>query len=149
MLRGDKEAPLVIRSLELLLALGVAAVASGQTPCPPSSENGSDASLHVRLYDVAHVPRATLDRSIELTELIFAKAMVRVCWERGQADAAEALITDMSGVSPGMYSRADDRNHIVAKITRREPRNAFPGALGFALPFAHAGPHAIVFLRPN
>jgi hypothetical protein len=80
-----------------------------------------------------------------LTELIFAKAMVRICWERGETDAAEALTTDMSGVSRGMYGRADNRNYIAAKITRREPRSALPGALGFALPFAHAGPHAIVF----
>lgn len=135
----------MIRSLELLLALGVAVVGSGQTPCSPSSENGSEARLPVRLYDVAHVPRGTLDRSLELTELIFAKATVRICWERGEADATEALTNDMSGVSPGMYSRADNRNYIAAKIIRREPRNAFPGALGFALPFATAGPHAIVF----
>jgi hypothetical protein len=68
-----------------------------------------------------------------------------MCWEYGDADAAEAHYTDMTGAAPGQRLKVDDRNYLALKIMRSVPRNFFAGALGFALPFAHGGPHAIVF----
>lgn len=134
----------MIRSLLILLAFGVAS-AAGRTPCAASPETSHGPVLHLRLYNLANVPAPTLDQAISLAESIFDRAGVRTCWEHGSSDSEEAHFTDMTGASPGQHLQVDARDYLAVKIMRGEPGNAFPGALGFALPFARRGPHALVF----
>jgi hypothetical protein len=133
----------VIRSLTILLVLG--GIAAGQTTCETSGQTLSEATLRLRAYNVAGVSRKTLNRALEITGSIFARANVQACWEQGDTDAAEAHYMDMTGTAAGQRLQADDRNYLAVKIMRGAPANAFPGALGFALPFARRGPHAVVF----
>ncbi|SPF38275.1 exported hypothetical protein [Candidatus Sulfopaludibacter sp. SbA4] len=121
----------------MLLAVGLVSTGLGQAP--------SQASLHLHVYNLAKVSPGTLDRALDLAQGIFEKAGVETSWERGSEDAAEAHFTDMTGSGPSQRLKADDRGYLAVRIMRGEPENAFPGALGFALPFAHAGPHAIIF----
>jgi len=130
----------------MLLVLWAMSTATAQTPCDRGlPDTVSTQRLHLLVYNLANVPRGTLNRAIELAQVILQKAAVESCWDPGLADAAEAHFTDMSGASPGQQLKADERGFLVVKIMRGEPENAFPGALGFALPFAHAGAHAFVF----
>lgn len=133
----------MIRPLTILLALG--GIAAGQTACEVPAQTFSEPTLRLRVYNVAEAPQKTLNRALEIAERVFASAYVRICWERGDTDAAEAHYTDMTGAAAGQQLQADDRSYLAVKIMRGAPRNAFAGALGFALPFAHRGPHAIVF----
>lgn len=130
----------------MLLAIWAVSAGLGQAPSHASlPEMHCARKLHIHVYNLAKVSSKTLDRAIQLAQSIFAKAAVETCWEQGPADAAEAHFTDMTGSGPSQRLKADDRGYLAVKIMRGEPANAFPGALGFALPFAHAGPHAIIF----
>jgi hypothetical protein len=136
----------VIALRRMLLALWLVSAGLGQAPSQASlPETACGQKFHIHVYNLAKVSPETLDRAIDLAQSIFAKAAVETYWERGSADAAEAHFTDMTGSGPAQRLKADDRGYLAVKIMRGEPANAFPGALGFALPFAHAGPHAIVF----
>lgn len=133
----------MIRTLTILLTLG--RIAAAQTTCEAPGKTLSEPTLRLRAYNLAAVPQNTLNRALEIASSIFTRANVWTCWEPGDPNGAEAHYTDMRGAAPGQRLKADDRNYLAVKIMRGEPVSAFPGALGFALPFAHAGAHAIVF----
>ena len=131
--------------LPLLLGLCMISPAKSQTTCDGESpQPSSGGRLYLRVYDSANVPRTTLEDAIEVAQHILSKAGVPTCWDRGAMDPAEATYTDLTGAGPSQRLKADDRGYLAARIIRGEPEDRFPGALGFALPFAQAGPHAFV-----
>jgi hypothetical protein len=76
---------------------------------------------------------------------ILSNAGVPTCWDRAAGNPDEVLFTDLTGSTPSKQPQADDRGYLAARIIRGEPDDRFPGALGYALPFAQAGPHAFVY----
>jgi hypothetical protein len=130
----------------MLYALCAISTASAQIICDGEpAQPGSVLTLRLRLYNSANVPHGTLDRAMELAQKILSKAGVDACWERGSVNADEARFTDLRGAVPSQRLKADERGYLAVRIIRGEPEHRFPGALGFALPFAQAGPHAIVY----
>jgi hypothetical protein len=136
----------MVRSVVLLSVFWAVSTANGQTSCNASpSQPPVAGKLNLRVYDSANVPRKTLDRAVEVAQHILSNAGVPTRWDRGAANPDEVLFTDLTGSTPSKQLQADDRNYLAARIIRGEPEDRFPGALGYALPFAQAGPHAFVY----
>jgi len=107
----------------------IGAISAGQT-------------LPVHLYDQAHVPAAVLYLAEGETTRLFEAAGIRLIWEQRAAEAPEDRGIDMSSATP---PEPDERSYAVVRLTRRTPATTFPGALGFALPFARSGAHVSIF----
>jgi hypothetical protein len=101
--------------------------------------------LHVHLYDLANVPRQTLDRAMEETARILAPAGVQVLWHPGEADSPEGRTVDMTCRTVATEGHRDDRAFVVVRVVRGVPATALPRALGFALPWAQNGVHVTMF----
>jgi hypothetical protein len=143
---ADEEVRTVVRSLCMLSALSVMPMAIGQTTCDAGpSQTSSVDTLRLRVYNSAKVARGNLNDAIELAQTIISHAGVSTCWDRASEDPAEALFTDLTGAAPSQRLKTDERGHLAVRIIRGEPDRRFPGALGIALPFAKAGPHAFVY----
>jgi len=99
----------------------------------------------LRVYNSASVAPRTLNAAIVLVQEILLNAGVDTCWERGLENPDEVRFTDLRGAAPSQRLYADQRGYLAVRILRDEPETRFPGALGYALPFAQAGPHAFVY----
>ena len=69
-------------------------------------------------------------------------AGINIAWQQSVVEAPEDQGLDMSSAAP---QSPDERHYLVVRIAQRTPANVFPGALGFALPFAHRGAHVSIF----
>jgi hypothetical protein len=98
-------------------------------------------AISIHVYDSAHVPSATLRAAMQESARLFQAAGIRLVWQ-SNAPLPEDLILDMS---PATAFRGASRPYLSLSILPRIPDNDHPRALGFALPFAHTGPQAIVF----
>jgi hypothetical protein len=98
--------------------------------------------LSIHLYDEAQVPARVLYSATEEVNWLFRVARIRIIWERPSTESPEDRGTDMSSAA---FQQPDTRRYIVVRVMRRTPLNAFPGALGYALPFAHTGAHVLIF----
>ena len=127
----------------LRVALGVLAICDLQA----ASQNSANGHLilRVHLYNLANVPRQTLDRAMEETANILAVAGVQVLWQPGEADSAEGRTVDMTPRPVATDGSRDGRAFVVVRVVRGFPAGAVPRALGFALPFAQNGVHVTVF----
>ncbi|HEY6991101.1 MAG TPA: hypothetical protein VH369_22080 [Bryobacteraceae bacterium] len=101
----------------------------------------SGQNLTIRLYNLANVPAKTMDQASAVAGQMLAQAGVAVTWEAGSPDNLEGRLTDMS-TSP---TTTDTRNYLVASVVKDTPATFAPGALGYSLPLASQGAHAIVF----
>ncbi len=109
-------------------------------------------SVTIRLYNLARVPKGTLERASTVAEQLLAGAGVMVIREQGCPDSLEGKLTDMSGVSSwsrlGPDAREylpDAREYLVVRLVSGIPSQVYAGATGYALPFARQGAHATVF----
>jgi hypothetical protein len=132
----------VVRPLTILVVFG--SIAGAQTVCRDAVQPVSGHMLRLRVYDVADVPQKIMNRALETARTIFANAGITTCWEQGQNDSREANFIDRTAAAPGQHLTADNRSYLAVKIMRA-PRDFQQEALGYALPFAHNGPHAFVF----
>jgi len=114
------------RSLLLGLALGV--LSSGQ-------------NLTIRLYNLANAPARTIGQASAIAGEMLAQAGVAVTWEAGPQDSLEGRLTDMS-TGPTI---TDTRDYLVASVVKGTPAAFAPGALGYSLPMARQGAHAMIF----
>jgi len=114
------------RSFLLGLALGL--VCSGQ-------------NLAIRLYNFADAPTKLIDQASAIAGRMLAQAGVAVTWEAGPQNSLEGRLTDMSA-SP---TTNNTRGYMVASVLKRAPVTFAPGALGYSLPMARQGAHAMVF----
>lgn len=111
----------------------------------PAAKNGGDTSepmLSVHLYDQAGVRARTLNCGTAEAARLFRAAGIRVDWEQPSAEAPEDQGIDMTNAAS---RRIETRRYLVVRLVRGTPANVFPGALGFALPFAHRGAHVTIF----
>ena len=127
----------------LRVTLGALAICDTQVAAQ-NSPNGY-LLLHAHLYDLANVPRQTLDRAIEETARILAEVGVQALWQHDKADSPEGHTVDMSARIVATDGRRDDRAFVVVRLVRGVPAAAPPRALGFALPWARNGVHVTMF----
>lgn len=109
----------------------------------PKSQIDMEHTICIRLYNQAAVPSATLKWATVDATRIFANSGINVIWAQPATEVPEDRGTDMSsaplpGTQPG-------RPYIALRILPRTAGSILPGALGFALPFAQAGAHVILF----
>jgi hypothetical protein len=74
---------------------------------------------------------------------IFNTAGIKLDWERPSVESSEDCGLDES--SPAASRTHPERQYIVIRILPTTAPTVFPGALGFALPFARSGAHVEVF----
>jgi len=98
--------------------------------------------LSIRVYDLANAPDAVLRSAMNEASRLFRPAGVRILWDQPLAEPPEDRGTDQSAAAS---SRPDNRRYLVVRLIRQTPATAFPGALGFALPFARTGAHVLIF----
>ena len=101
--------------------------------------------LCIHLYNLADVPSDVLHSATKEAAGIFARAGIQTIWQEGPAAAIEAHIVDHTSHSKWQHRQPDIRNYLVISIGRAGPSGPFPGALGYALPDAQSGVHAIIF----
>jgi hypothetical protein len=104
-----------------------------------STTAASAQTICIRVYNRAHVPAGTLHAAVLETTRLFKPAGVRITWQF-VVESSEDLKLDMSA-----SHRVDTRPYLALILTTRTSARLFPGALGFALPFAHTGAHASIF----
>ena len=98
-------------------------------------------TILIRVDNRAHVPGSTLHTALLEAERLFKPIAMRITWE-SHIEPSKDLGIDMS--SPAAQG-SDPRSYLVLSITTGTPHLIYPGALGFALPFAHSGAHASIF----
>jgi hypothetical protein len=126
-----------IASLTSTLALTAGSLC-GKAP----TETAPAQRLSIRLYDQAQVPNRVLRLATAEADRLFRAARFRIAWDQPSAESAEDRGTDMTSAA---FRQADARSYLVVRLMRRTPATVFPGALGYALPFAHMGAHVLIF----
>lgn len=130
----------VLRSAFVAGALSMAVcVLSGKA----KHETSPEAVLQVRLYDRAQVPAETLQLAMGESSRIFKMAGIKLDWNQPSVEPSEDRGLDMSAADA--RRTGGDREYLVIRILRTTSANVFPGALGFALPFAQSGAHVEIF----
>ena len=114
------------------------------SPGQPARIGSGTQALHPS-YNLAGVPSDVLDGATKEAARILARAGIQTSWQAGAADVTEAHIFDHTVHTEWHHPRPDIRNYLVASIGRAAPSGPFPGALGYALPDAQTGVHAIIF----
>jgi hypothetical protein len=129
-----------ISRIALMSVLGCAVV-SGTT-----IGSAADETLCIHLYNLARVAPQTMKWATSETSRIFIRAGIRIRWEEPPMNSPEARFWDLN-ISVVMLSRSRDRSCLVVSLLQDLPSAAYPGALGFALPFARSGVSAEILYR--
>ena len=96
----------------------------------------------IHLYDQAQAPPQALHSATDQASYLFRSARIRISWEFPSTESPEDRGTDMTTAA---FQRPEARGYIVVRLMRRTPATVVPGALGYALPFAHRGAHVLIF----
>lgn len=99
-------------------------------------------ALTIHLNDYAQAPGQVLHPATDEASRLFRAARIRITWECPSTESRADQGTDMTSAA---YQQPDMRGYIVVRVMRRAPASVFPGALGYALPFAHTGAHVLIF----
>jgi len=129
-----------IPRLAAIFTLGCA-VASGTTVESPAEE-----TLCVHVYNLAAVAPQTMKWARSETTRIFIRAGIGISWEQPPLASPEARLWDLN-ISPVLLSRSRERSCLVVSVLQDLSSAAYPGALGFALPFARSGVSAEIIYR--
>ncbi|HZQ51476.1 MAG TPA: hypothetical protein VFB14_04715 [Bryobacteraceae bacterium] len=105
-------------------------------------KTGPGQTVSVRLYDQAQVPAAVLHSAMMEASRLFRAAGIRITWEQPPVEAPEDQGTDMTAAA---FRQRDERPYLVIRLMRRTPASAYPGALGYSLPFAQHGADVLIF----
>ncbi|HEX4769364.1 MAG TPA: hypothetical protein VH351_00935 [Bryobacteraceae bacterium] len=111
---------------------------SGKTGMEPAPAQ----TLSIHLYDRAQAPAPTLDSATGQANYLFRAVGIRIKWECPSPELPEDRGTDMTSAA---FQQPDARPYVVVRLIRRTPATVFPGALGYALPFARTGAHVVIF----
>ena len=107
------------------------------------ARNAPEETLHIRLYDRAQIRSETLRWATAETSRIFRTAGIKIEWEQPPVESSEDCVLDMSSrLAP---RTRPERHYLLIRILPTTPATVFPGALGFALPFAQTGAHVVIF----
>ena len=98
-------------------------------------------TLCIRVYNHAQVPAAELKVALLETTRVFKPTGLRITWQL-DVESPEDRGIDMSSASA---RKTDNRRYVVLSLLTGSPETVCPGALGFALPFAHTGAHGSIF----
>jgi hypothetical protein len=129
-------------SLRIASITGTLALMTGSLPGKTPNKIDPAPTLSIRLYDQAQVPNTVLRLATAEADRLFRPTGFRIAWNHRLAESAEDRGTDMT--SPA-FRQAGSRGYLVVRLTRRTRASVFPGALGYALPFAHTGAHVLIF----
>ncbi len=133
---GVKRAIRLVSVLNTLALIGVSVSAKSRIALAPGQ------TISIRVYEHAQTPAGVLNSATDQASWLFRAAQIRISWEFPSTEPPEDQGTDMT--SPA-FQQPDPRPYIVVRLIRRMPATVFPGALGYALPFAHAGAHVVIF----
>lgn len=103
------------------------------------------AGLTVRVYDLAGVPAGVRREALAECSRILEAAGVPTTWTEGDPEAEEAHSLDMTVRTEAPSEAFEARRSLAIRFVRGLPREAWRGALGFALPNAGYGVSATVF----
>ncbi|MBV8553269.1 MAG: hypothetical protein JOY54_18375 [Acidobacteriaceae bacterium] len=132
-------------SLKIRLAFGMLSAASWQPYAysRPAVEV-QPLRLNIHLYNQSGASPRTLDQAMKEAARILAATGMKIVWQSGPADAPEANISDQHAAG-SQSGKPDVRDYLVVKILRSFPDSSLPGALGYSLPDARFGSHAMIF----
>jgi hypothetical protein len=129
-------------SLRVALVFTAFAVIVGSAFGEGRKDIASGQSLSIHLYDEAHAPARVLQSAIGEASRLFGTTRMQIGWECPSTEVAEDRGTDMTSAR---FQQPDTRGYIVVRLLKRTANSIFPGALGYALPFAHSGAHVLIF----
>jgi hypothetical protein len=131
-------------SSKIQLALAVLFAANWHSPAfSHLAEETQPLRLSIHVYNLSPVSPRTVDQAMKEARRILAGAAMQIVWQTGPVDASEANITDQHAGSQS--HERDHRDYIVVTILRKVPDSCLQGALGYSLPDARFGSHALIF----
>ena len=98
----------------------------------------------IHLYNLADASPKTLDRATVQARKIFQATGITITWLQPPVDSPEAHLLDQNNLAP---TQLDSTLCLVLRLMPNAPL-AFPGALGFALPFARSGVNVEILYDP-
>src|SRR5689334_9458590 len=103
--------------LRLIWVIALLPIAAFPMSAQSSAAPGEALKLHVHVYDLAKIPRATLHCGLGVTSHILARAGIEAVWEPGAPDAPEAHTADYPGpLAIGARPDLDDRKFLVVRF---------------------------------
>jgi hypothetical protein len=130
------------RSLRAALIINPFVLIAGSVSGKTATKFAPAQTISIRLYDRAQVTAEVLHSAMDETNRLFRAARIQISWECPSTEPPEDRGTDMTSAAS---QRPDTRRYIVVRLMRQVVRNVLPGALGYALPFAHIGAHVLIF----
>jgi hypothetical protein len=129
-------------SLRLALMVNTFVLMAGSGSGKTRTEIAPAQTLAIHLYDHAQASAQTLHLATGEASRLFRAARIHISWECPSTESPEDQGTDMTSAA---FQKPDMRGFLVVRLTTRTSANVSPGALGYALPFAHTGAHVLIF----
>jgi len=111
-------------SLRTVLVAGALSIVAGPMSGKTGRESGPEQMLSIHLHNQAQVPAGVLHSATVETSRVFQAVGIRITWEQ---------------------SAVEKPPYLVVRLVRQVPKTTFPGALGFALPFARTEAQVSIF----
>ncbi|MGC2659783.1 MAG: hypothetical protein WA324_17630 [Bryobacteraceae bacterium] len=129
-------------TLRLAVVVGTSALMVGSAFGKTGAGIAKAQTLTIHLGNYAEARGEALHPATDEASRLFRAARIQISWECPSAQSPEDEGTDMTSAA---FRQADTRRYIVVRLMRGTPASVFPGALGYALPFAHTGAHVVIF----
>lgn len=130
------------RAIRLALVVNTLALMGASVSGKSRNALAPGQTISIRVYEHAQTPAGVLHSATDQASWLFRAAQIRISWEFPSTESPEDQGTDMTSAA---FQQPDARPYIVVRLMRRTPATVFPGAMGYALPFAHAGAHVVIF----
>jgi predicted metal-binding membrane protein len=98
--------------------------------------------ISIRVYKAVQIPSETLNLAIEQAKITFHSAGVDLLIDQPSIEADEDRGLDMTSAH---CRQPSSRQYLVLRLIAGMPAHVLPNALGYALPYARVGAHAIIF----
>jgi hypothetical protein len=128
--------------LRLAFLLNAIALMAGSSSRKTGTGIASVQTLPIHLYDRAQAPARVVHLAVSEVGRLFWAARIQISWKFLSTESPEDQGTDMTSAG---FQRPDTRPYLVVRLLRGAPPNIFPGALGYALPFARTGARVLIF----
>ncbi len=111
-----------------------------------ASEQPTEQVLNIHIYDFAQKADHSLKMAMIEVDKIFKRAAIRTIWEQPPITLSEARFFDFE-IPTLRWSYSGEQRYLVVRIIEDLPSTGYPGALGFALPYAQSGVNVEIFYR--
>jgi len=128
--------------LRLASIVNTFALMAGSVSGKSAPAIGPAQTLSIRLSNEAQASPRVIHPATDQADWLFRAARIRISWECRLPESPEDQGTDMSSSA---FQQPDTRRYILVRLMGRTPASLLPGALGYALPFAHTGAHVLIF----